>query len=103
MGRPRKGEKYSAEAQEQLVRELCGDALLAMKQMIKQKKVTFQDLSNFVGKALPTVLNKDTGESNKMVTMDMLMQKTVKVSMRIQEANEEGLKEEEAEQESPTS
>lgn len=101
MGRPRKGEKYSAEAQEQLVRELCGDALLAMKQMIKQKKVTFQDLSNFVGKALPTVLNKDTGESNKMVTMDMLMQRTVKVSMRIQEANEEGLKEEEDEADKP--
>lgn len=101
MGRPRKSEKYSAEAQEQLIRELCGEALLAMREMIKQNKVTFQDLSNFVGKALPTVLNKDTGESNKMLTMDMLMQKSIRVSMRIREANEEGLKEEEEEGDKP--
>lgn len=117
MGRPTKAEKYSPQAQKEMLRELCGDAIYLMsehlkdliaeqKRMKKDKKilnVDLKSLGHFVGSMLPIILNENTGESNKMMTMDMLMQRTVKVSMRIQEANEEGLKEEETEQESPMS
>ena len=93
MARPSKAEKYSAQAQKELYRELCGDALQQMKKQIKTGKIDFQSLANFVNKAIPIVTDENT-ETGKMVTMDMLLKKSVKVSMRIQEANEEGLKEE---------
>lgn len=101
MGRPTKAEKYSAQAFIEKQKELVGMALDEMKKRIKKGDVPFQDLANYVTKTIPLIRDENT-QSNKMVTMDMLMQKTVKVSMRIQEANEEGLKEEKDEGEKPT-
>lgn len=97
MARPKNSEKYSPQAQKQLVRELCGDALLEMKKMIKSGKADFTSLSTFVGKMLPIIVDDNT-ENVTDVTIDMLVKKAIKVNMRIQEANEEGLKEEEDEE-----
>ena len=116
MGRPTKAEKYSPQAQKEMLRELCGDAiylmsehmkgLIAEQKKAKQEKKTIkldiQSLGNFVSKMLPIVMDENT-ETQSDVTMDLLIKKAIKVNMRIHEANEEGLKEEEAEPESPTS
>lgn len=96
MGRPTKAEKYSPQAFLEKQKELVGMALDEMKKRIKKGDVSFQDLAGYVTKTIPLIKDENT-QSNKMVTMDMLMQKSIKVSMRIQEANEEGLKEEEDE------
>lgn len=96
MGRPKNSEKYSPQAFLEKQKELVGMALDEMKKRIKKGDVSFQDLAGYVTKTIPLIKDENT-QSNKMVTMDMLMQKSIKVSMRIQEANEEGLKEEEDE------
>ena len=110
MGRPKKAEKYSAQAQKDMLRELCGDAITLMqehlkalvkkqKEMAKQNQVMnldFQSLGNFVSKMLPIITDENT-QSEDDVTMEILCKKAVKVNLRIQEANEEGLKEEEDE------
>lgn len=119
MGRPTKAEKYSPQAQKEMLRELCGNAIYLMNEHLKdlieeQKrlkkdkankqimKVDIQSLGTLVGKMLPIVVDENT-ETQSDVTMDLLIKKAINVNMRIQEANEEGLKEEEAEPESPTS
>ena len=99
MARPKNTDKYSAQKQKELLRELCGDALLMMKKQIKEGKVDFSSLSQFVSKSLPMVIDENTENAND-VTMDLLIKKAVKVQLRIDEANEEGLKEDDAEQES---
>ena len=68
----------------------------AINEMIKENKVSFQDLSGYVTKTIPLVMNENT-QSEDDVTMEILCKKAVKVNLRIQEANEEGLKEEEDE------
>ena len=45
---------------------------------------------------LPVIMDENT-QSEDDVTMEILCKKAVKVNLRIQEANEEGLKEEEDE------
>ena len=97
MGRPKKAEKYSAQSFVDQQKELVGMALEKMKKMIKENKVSFQDLSGYVTKTIPLVMNENT-QSESDVTMEILCKKAIKVNMRIQEANEEGLKEEEDEQ-----
>ena len=96
MARPKNSERYSPQAQRKLVRELCGDALEQMKKQIKAGNVDFQSLSSFVSKVLPVVVDDNT-ETATDVTMDLLIKKAIKVDLRIREANEEGLKEEEDE------
>lgn len=96
MGRPKKAEKYSAQSFVDQQKELVGMALEKMKKMIKENKVSFQDLSGYVTKTIPLVMNENT-QSESDVTMEILCKKAIKVNMRIQEANEEGLKEEEDE------
>ena len=114
MARPSKEEKYSSQGQKQLLREICGDALYLihenLKEMIAEQarrkkenkenkekreplKIDYQALGNFVGKMLPIIVDENT-ENTTDVTMDLLIKKAIKVNMRIQEANEEGLKEE---------
>ena len=116
MGRPTNAEKYSPQAQKDMLRELCGDAIYLMseqlkdliaeqKRLKKEKKilnVDLKSLGHFVGSMLPIIINENT-ETQSDVTMDLLIKKAIKVNMRIQEANEEEQKEEEAEPESPTS
>lgn len=96
MGRPKKAEKYSPQAFVDQQKELVGMALEKMKKMIKDNKVSFQDLSGYVTKTIPLVMNENT-QSESDVTMEILCKKAIKVNMRIHEANEEGLKEEEDE------
>lgn len=113
MGRPSKAEKYSPQAQKEIIRELCGNAIYLMNEHLKdlieeQKllkkdkqnkqimKVDIQSLGTLVGKMLPIVIDENT-QSESDVTMEILCKKAVKVKMRINEANEEGLKEEEDE------
>ena len=97
MGRPRKADKYNPQSFADQQKELVGMALEKMKKMIKENKVLFQDLSSYVTKTIPLVMNENT-QSESDVTMEILCKKAVKVNMRIQEANEEGLKEEEDEE-----
>lgn len=114
MPRPTKAEKYSPQAQKDMLRELCGDAIYLMSEHLKdliaeQKrlkkdennkqimKIDIQSLGTFVGKMLPIVMDENT-QSESDVTMEILCKKAVKVKMRINEANEEGVKEEEDEQ-----
>ena len=96
MARPKKSEKNTPQAFTELQKELVGMALDKMKKMIKENKVSFQDLSGYVTKTIPLVMNENT-QSEDDVTMEILCKKAVKVNLRIQEANEEGLKEEEDE------
>lgn len=108
MARPSKEEKYGVQGQKQLLREICGDALYLIRENLKETiaeqarrkkakqepmKIDYQALGNFVGKMMPIIVDDNT-QTNKIVTMDMLLKKSVNVSMRIKEANEEGLKEE---------
>lgn len=91
-----------------MLREICGDALLLIRENIKETiaeqarrkkekreplKIDYQALGNFVGKMLPIIVDENTDNTTD-VTMDLLIKKAIKVNMRIQEANEEGLKEE---------
>ena len=96
MGRPKKAEKYSPQAFIEKQKELVGMALEEMKKRIKKGDVSFQDLSGYVTKTIPLVMNENT-QSEDDVTMEILCKKAVKVNLRIQEANEEGLKEEDDE------
>ncbi len=94
MGRPKNMEKYSPQAQREQLKVLCGDALAQMRRMIKE--ADFQTLANFVTKTLPLIINEEEQNVND-VTMELLIQKAVKVKMRIKEANEQNIKEEEIE------
>ena len=96
MGRPKKAEKYSAQAFIETQKELVGMALEQMKKRIKKGDVAFQDLAGYVIKTLPLIMNENT-QSEDDVTMEILCKRAVKVNLRIQEANEEGLKEEDDE------
>lgn len=96
MGRPKKAEKYSPQAFIETQKELVGMALEQMKKRIKKGDVAFQDLAGYVVKTLPIIMNENT-QSESDVTMELLCKKAVKVNLRIQEANEEGLKEEDDE------
>ena len=101
MARPKNSEKYSPQAQREKLRELCGDALSLMKKKIKKGKVDFGSLSMFVSKTLPIILDENV-QNESDVTMELLIKKAVKVNLRVKEANEEGLKEEDAEENKPT-
>lgn len=94
MARPKNTDKYSPQAQREMLKVLCGEALAQMKRQIK--KADFQTLANFVSKTLPLILDENTQTTND-VTMELLIQKAVKVQMRIDEANEQSLTEEEIE------
>lgn len=96
MGRPKNSEKYSIQAFTEKQKELVGMALDEMKKRIKKGDVSFQDLAGYVVKTLPIIMNENT-QSESDVTMEALCKKALKVNLRIQEANEEGLKEEEDE------
>lgn len=109
MARPSKEEKYGVQGQKQLLREICGDALYLIRENLKETiaeqarrkkakqepmKIDYQALGNFVGKMLPIIVDDNTENAND-VTLDLLIKKAIKVNMRITEANEEGLKEDE--------
>lgn len=115
MARPSKEEKYGVQGQKQLLREICGDALYLIRENLKDMiaeqarrkkeskeknekyeplKIDYQALGNFVGKMMPIIVDDNTENAND-VTMDLLIKKAIKVNMRITEANEEGLKEDE--------
>ena len=109
MARPSKEEKYGVQGQKQLLREICGDALYLIRENLKETiaeqarrkkekkepmKIDYQALGNFVGKMMPIIVDDNTENAND-VTMDLLIKKAIKVNMRITEANEEGLKEDE--------
>jgi hypothetical protein len=55
----------------------------------------------FVSKTLPIILDENV-QNESDVTMELLIKKAVKVNLRVKEANEEGLKEEDAEENKPT-
>lgn len=101
MARPKNSEKYSPQAQREKLRELCGDALSLMKKKIQKGEVDFGSLSMFVSKTLPIILDENV-QNESDVTMELLIKKAVKVNLRVKEANEEGLKEEDAEENQPT-
>jgi hypothetical protein len=94
MARPTNEERYSPQAQKERLRELCGDALLQMKKLIKE--ADFQTLSSFVIKTLPIITNENY-ETQNDVTMDVLIKKSLKVQIRIDEANEQNMQREEVE------
>lgn len=73
---------------------MCGDALLQMKKLIKE--ADFQTLSSFVIKTLPIITNENY-ETQNDVTMDVLIKKSLKVQIRIDEANEQNMQREEVE------
>ena len=92
MARPRNKDRYSPQVQRDKLRELTADALTRMKSLVQ--KADFQTLANFVSKALPLILNDNTQTEND-VQMELLIKKAVKVQLRINEANEQYLTEEE--------
>lgn len=96
MARPSNSERYSPQKQKEKLRELCADALDEMKK--KLKDADFQGLSNFVSKMLPIIID-DNNQTESDVTMDLLIKKALKVKLRVKEANEEGVKEEDTENE----
>lgn len=96
MARPTDKERCSPQAQKEKLRELCADALAQMKKKIKE--ADFQTLANFVAKTLPLVINEDT-QTESDVQMELLVKKAVKVQLRINEANEQYLKEEDLQDE----
>lgn len=96
MGRPTKAEKYSIQTFTEKQKELVGMALDEMKKRIKKGDVSFQDLAGYVTKTIPLIRDENI-QSESDVTMEILCKKALKVNMRIQEANEENLKEEEDE------
>lgn len=99
MPRPKNSERYSPQAQREQLRAICGDALAIMKKQLQSAKdrPDFQTLANFVSKTLPIIIDDNT-QTESDVTMDLLIKKAIKVNMRIREANEEGLKEENSEE-----
>lgn len=97
MGRPKNSEKYSIQTFTEKQKELVGMALDEMKKRIKKGDVSFQDLAGYVTKTIPLIRDENT-QSESDVTMEILCKKAVKVKMRINEANEEGVKEEEEEE-----
>lgn len=97
MGRSTNAEKYSPQAFLEKQKELVGMALDQMKKRIKKGDVSFQDLAGYVTKTIPLIRDENT-QSESDVTMEILCKKAVKVKMRINEANEEGVKEEEDEE-----
>ena len=97
MARPTKAEKYSPQAFLEKQKELVGMALDEMKKRIKKGDVSFQDLAGYVTKTIPLIRDENT-QSESDVTMEILCKRAVKVKMRINEANEEGVKEEEEEE-----
>lgn len=94
MARPTNEERYSPQAQKERLRELCGDALLQMKKLIKE--ADFQTLSSFVIKTLPIITNENY-ETQNDVTMDVLIKKSLKVQIRVDEANEQNMQRDEVE------
>lgn len=109
MARQSKEEKYGVQGQKQLLREICGDALYLIRENLKETiaeqarrkkakqepmKIDIQAYGNFIGKMMPIIVDDNTENAND-VTMDLLIKKAIKVNMRITEANEEGLKEDE--------
>ena len=102
MGRPTKAEKYSPQAFFEKQKELVGMALDEMKKRIKKGDVSFQDLAGYVTKTIPLIKDENT-QSESDVTMELLCKKAVKVKLRIEEANAEGVKEEDDEPLKPTS
>ena len=95
MARPSNEERSTPEYQKKLAREVCADALRELK--LKIKKANPGELTAIVTKLLPVVLNEDT-QSQTDMTMELLAQKAIRVSMRVREANEQNLKEEEIEE-----
>lgn len=101
MGRPKKSEKYSIQAFTEKQKELVGMALEEMKKRIKKGDVSFQDLAGYVTKTIPLIKDDNT-QSESDVTMELLCKKALRVNLRIQEANAEGVKEEEDDKEGKT-
>lgn len=93
MGRPSKAEKYSPQKFINDSKELVGEALAQMKKQIKGGQASFAELSQFVTKMLPIVTDTNTQTETEM-SMELQMKKVVNVNLRIQEANEQSVKEE---------
>ena len=100
MARPRNVDKYTPQAQKEKLRFIVGDALAALQKQIKKADVN--TLAQFIVKTLPLVMNDDT-QTPSDVTMDILAQNALKVSLRIKSANEQNLTSEEIEEESAES
>ena len=96
MARPTNREKYSVQAQKDKLRVICGEALAQLQRQIKKADVN--TLANFIVKMIPIVLDDNT-QTESDVTMDLLIKKAIKVNLRIKEANEEGIREEEPDEE----
>ena len=94
MARPRNADKYSPQAQKEMVKVLVGEALAQLRKQIK--KADPATLATFVQKMLPVVLNEDN-QTTSDVTLDLLAQKAIKVSLRIRDAHEQNLTSEEIE------
>lgn len=95
MARPKNSDKTNPQAQREQLKLLVSDALSQLRKQIKKADVN--TLANFVTKMMPLVLNDDTQTEND-VTLEMLVQKAVRVSHRIQDANVQNLTSEEIEE-----
>lgn len=86
MARPTNAERYSPDAQKDLIKVLCGEAIVQLRKKIKHADAN--TLAGLVTKLLPVVLDDDT-QSNTDVTMELLARKAVKVQVRIKDATEQ--------------
>lgn len=95
MARPKNSDKTNPQAQREQLKLLVGDALSCLRKQIKKADVN--TLANFVTKMMPLVLNDDTQTEND-VTLEVLVQKAIRVSHRIQDSNAQNITSEEIEE-----
>lgn len=93
MARPSNAQKSSPAAIRENASLLLGEALIKLRNRIRTSDFQDKSLIDLVGKLLPLVADENT-QTEADVTMDVLARKAVQVNLRIQQANEQNMRQE---------
>ena len=84
MPRPKNSQRFTPQQQREQLQLLLGEALTQLRKQIKKADVN--TLANFVTKTIPLILNENT-QNTTDITFEILAQKAIKISTRIDTAN----------------
>lgn len=93
MARPSNAQKSSPAAIRENASLLLGEALAKLRSRIRSSDFQDKSLVELVGKLLPLVADENT-QTEADVTMEVLARKAVRVNLRIQQANEQNMRQE---------
>lgn len=93
MARKNNTEKASTQYLQETARLVLGEALAKVRTRIRNDKIKDKELVEIVSKLLPVLTNEET-QTPTDVTMEVLAKKALTVSLRVQQAAEDNLKEE---------